>query len=237
MSIFKRSQPHRVRPDPQPLRRQHYLPLLGIGVGVTFLAGCNWFSRPQSPSTPAANPTTNPTASPTASPKPNGSPTPGQTPTPDGTPTPSPTPSPGAAATPVVDPEVAKLQTEVEKDTKIAKQNPGLVSLKRYLEAERAQRLVSSQFSGDLKAVEPNLPTETEDYRFVVQEANPQRVVIAAIAKRPNIPSFTGAAYAVEAKVPISGACGTPSGSQTPPSPPVLNNQTLSCSGGALLTE
>jgi hypothetical protein len=236
VSMFNLPQTHQDQPriSPPRIRGQRYLRLLGVGVGVALLAGCNWFSRPQSQSTPAVNPT----VSPTASPSPTGSPTPGQTPTP-GTSTPSPnaTPSPGAAATPPVDPEVAKLQTEVEKDTKIAKQNPGLVSLKRYLEAERAQRLIRSQFSGDLKAIEPNLPTETEDYRFVVQEANRQRVVIAAIAKRPTIPSFTGAAYAVEAKVPISGACGTPSGSQTPPSPPTLNNQTLSCSGGALLTE
>jgi hypothetical protein len=174
-------------------------------------------SLSSAPSTPAQAPTLN---------KPNQSAE--KTPLPPGSGSP--------ASTAVTDPDPAiltKIKKNLSEKVAIAKQDTGKTYLSNLLLSQQAEKLVQGKFTSDLKRLAADIPTETEEYRLEVRQADASKAVMVALAKRPGFASYIGAVYAVEGSIPITGICKTNVPSQTPPQAPKLAYSTVMCSPGS----
>ena len=133
---------------------------------------------------------------------------------------------------------VSNITDEVSEESKVVTENTGLITMNRLLLAQQAQWLLSGSFSTDFKALEPNLPEETNEYKFEITQGNDQEAIVVAIAKNDKLPSFTGASYAIPSGLPTSGLCQTKLPSQTTPTPPKLTGTDMSCGNdGVLVTD
>jgi hypothetical protein len=162
------------------------------------------------PSASPSNPLVNPTATPSA----------------------AALPSPATSKSP--DPTLfRKIKNDLSEKVAIAKQDTGKTYLSSLLLSQQAEKLVRGQFSSDIKRLSPDFPTETDEYRLEIRQANPSQAVIVAVAKRPGYASYTGAVYAMEGKIPLTGICKTNVPSQTPPQAPQRIQSTLMCPSGS----
>jgi Type IV pilin-like G and H, putative len=66
-----------------------------------------------------------------------------------------------------------------------------------------------------------------------VRQADENKAIVVAIAKKPGFASYTGAVYAREGKIPVTSICKTNIPSQTPPQPPKLFEAGLMCESGS----
>jgi hypothetical protein len=149
--------------------------------------------------------------------------------------TPSSVPSPEttAAIKPPNNPTAKQGVPDVSKPMAIAKQDPGKTYLSNLLLLQQTEKLVKGRFSSDLKGLAADVPTETDDYRIEMRTVDSSKAVMVAIAKQPGISSYTGAVYAIEAKIPVVGLCKTNVPSLTPPQAPQLVHEVVMCPQGA----
>jgi Type IV pilin-like G and H, putative len=153
--------------------------------------------------------------------------------TPSGT-TPSPSGLPSSTASPTVDPNlINKITQKLSDKVAIAKQDTGKTYLSTLLLSQQAQKLVKGKFSTDLKLLASDIPTETEEYRLEVRQADVSSAVMVAVAKKPGFASYIGGVYAVEGSLPVSGMCKTNVPSQTPPEAPKFSYSTILCATGS----
>jgi len=94
------------------------------------------------------------------------------------------------------------------------------------LRSQQAHFLEAEQFTDDLVSLGVNIPPETENYRYAI-ELSPQgqAALVTAIAKIPELRSFTGVAYAIaDAQGEFAGLdkalCISETPQQSPPAPP-----------------
>lgn len=130
---------------------------------------------------------------------------------------------------------VSKVTKEVQTEAPISTQNAGLTTVNRVLVAQQAMWLLSGSFSTDFKALEPNLPVETDEYKFSITQGDQAQTVVKAIAKNDKLHSFTGAAVAVPTNIPESALCRTKLPSQTPPQPPTIKDGQVTCANDGVL--
>jgi hypothetical protein len=150
----------------------------------------------------------------------------------DAVPSPSGLASPEASST--LDPSLLnKISKNLSDKVAIAKQDTGKTYLSSLLMSQQAQRIVKGKFTSDLKVLASDVPTETEEYRLEVREADDTKAVIVALAKRPGFASYTGVVYAVEGSLPVSGMCKTNVPSKTPPEAPKFSYSTILCADGS----
>jgi Type IV pilin-like G and H, putative len=115
----------------------------------------------------------------------------------------------------------------------IAKQDTGRTYLGILLLSQQAEKLVKGKFTSDLKQLASDTPIDTEEYRLEVREADTAKAVMVAIAKKPGFASYTGAVYAVEGNIPVTGMCRTNVPSQVPPTAPKFTYSTILCAQGS----
>jgi Type IV pilin-like G and H, putative len=148
----------------------------------------------------------------------------------------TPTPSQGASSTPdpTIDPNLLnKIRKNLSDKVAIAKQDTGKTYLSTLLLAQQAQKLVKGKFSSDLKLLASDIPSETEEYRLEVRQADSATAIMVAVAKKPGFASYIGAVYAVEGSLPVSGMCKTNVPSRTPPEAPKFSYSTILCADGS----
>ncbi len=126
-----------------------------------------------------------------------------------------------------------KIKQDLSLKVVIAKQDTGKTSLSNILLSEQAEKLVKGRFNPDLKRLSADIPLETDEYRMEVRQADEQKAIIVAIAKQSGFASYTGAVYAREGKIPVTGICKTNVPSQTPPQPPQIVKAGLMCESGS----
>ncbi|NJN23640.1 MAG: hypothetical protein HC810_03600 [Acaryochloridaceae cyanobacterium RL_2_7] len=133
---------------------------------------------------------------------------------------------------------VSNITNKVSREAGVVTKNSGLITMNRILLAQQAQWLISSSFSTNFKALESNLPQETDEYKFEITKGNKTEAIVLAIAKTDQLPSFTGASYAIPSGLPASGLCQTKLPSKTSPTPPKLNGTEMTCGNdGVLVTD
>lgn len=138
------------------------------------------------------------------------------------------------AAVPDRDSQVlAKINQKLSKKGAIAKQDTGKTYLSGLLLSQQAEKLVQGKFTSDLKRLAADIPTETEEYRLEIRQADASKAVMVALAKQPGFASYTGAVYAVQGGIPVTGICRTNVPSQTPPQAPKLVYSTVMCPSGS----
>jgi hypothetical protein len=115
----------------------------------------------------------------------------------------------------------------------IAKQDTGRTYLGILLLSQQAEKLVKGKFTSDLKQLASDTPIDTEEYHLEVREADTAKAIMVAIAKKPGFASYTGAVYAVEGNIPVTGMCRTNVPSQTPPAAPKFTYSTVICAEGS----
>ncbi|MGB8699975.1 MAG: type IV pilin-like G/H family protein [Thermosynechococcaceae cyanobacterium] len=207
-----------------------YRACLPIGLGGSLLGGCTTppptvTQSPASPTVAVQSPSATPTPSvPTGvSSKPVSSTDPQST-------TPPTTPSPDSLGSDTKDPTLlSKLQDDLSNKVAIAKQDVGKTYLSNFLLSQQAEKLVKGRFTDDLKRLAPDVPTETDEYRIEIKQADTTQAVLVAIAKQPGFASYTGVAFAVEGNIPVTGICKTNTPSQTPPPTPKLIKSAILC--------
>ncbi len=144
------------------------------------------------------------------------------------------TPSPSATAEPNLDPNLINdLRKKLSDKVAIAKQDTGRTYLGILLLSQQAEKLVKGKFTSDLKQLASDTPIDTEEYRLEVRQADTAKAIMVAIAKQPGFASYTGAVYAVEGSIPVTGMCRTNVPSQTPPAAPKFTYSTFICSEGS----
>jgi Type IV pilin-like G and H, putative len=144
------------------------------------------------------------------------------------------TPSPSSSAEPNLDPNLINdLRKKLSNKVAIAKQDTGRTYLGILLLSQQAEKLVKGKFTGDLKQLASDTPIDTEEYRLEVRQADTVKAVMVAIAKKPGFASYTGAVYAVEGNIPVTGMCRTNVPSQMPPAEPKFTYSTLICAEGS----
>jgi Type IV pilin-like G and H, putative len=126
-----------------------------------------------------------------------------------------------------------KIGKNLSEKVAIAKQDTGKTYLSSLLLSQQAEKLVKGKFTSDLKVIASDIPIETEEYRLEVRQADASKAVMVALAKKPGFASYTGAVYAVEGSIPISGMCKTNVPSQTPPQAPKFTYSTILCADGS----
>lgn len=140
---------------------------------------------------------------------------------------------------PKLSPEKEKLVSQITKEEKkkadFITQNSGLTTVNRVLLAQQAMWLISGSFSTDFKALEPNLPIETDEYQFKITQGDQSEAVVMAIAKSDKLPSFAGTAVAVPTKTPKIGLCQTKLPSQKAPTPPKINQGKVQCGNDGVI--
>ncbi len=150
------------------------------------------------------------------------------------TPLPSVSGSSSSAVVPDQDSEIlAKIQKKISQKVAIAKQDTGKTYLSSLLLSQQAEKLVKGKFTSDLKRLAADLPIETEEYRLELRQADASKAVMVALAKRPGFASYTGAVYAVEGGIPVTGICKTNVPSKSPPQAPKLAYSTVMCAPGS----
>lgn len=132
---------------------------------------------------------------------------------------------------------VSQITKEVKTKGDFETQNSGMTTVNRVLIAQQAMWLISGSFSPDFKALEPNLPMETDEYRFDISRGDQSEAVVVAIAKSDKLPSFTGKAVAIPTKTPKIGLCQTKLPSQTPPMPPKIDQSQVICGNDGVLVK
>jgi hypothetical protein len=90
-------------------------------------------------------------------------------------------------------------------------------------QVQQAHYREQGKFATAIEEVSIGLRTETESYRYriVPQGDNTQSVMIAAQAKKSELPSYTGAVFATNVNgetTPVSQICETDKPSTSPPS-------------------
>lgn len=144
------------------------------------------------------------------------------------------TSSPSATAESTLNPDLINdLRKKLSNKVAIAKQDTGRTYLGILLLSQQAERLVKGKFTSDLKQLASDTPIDTEEYRLEVREADTAKAVMVAIAKKPGFASYTGAVYAVEGNIPVTGMCRTNVPSQTPPAAPKFTYSTIICAEGS----
>ncbi|MCM1982167.1 type IV pilin-like G/H family protein [Lyngbya confervoides] len=211
--------------------------LLGLMILATVVVSCGSAQRgPRSGASQSPDPTASPSSQPTpasqSTPKPSPDPKPNPAP-PSSQPADSSSPPPAKPQS-----ETQQLAEQISKDVEsqgnISRQNSGLIALNRILLAQKAHWLISGRFSTDLSQLDPDLSAETEEYRFEIRTADAQKSVAVAIAKQPKLPSYSGATYAQEAALPLSGLCQTQQASTQPPTAPSLQGNQVICQAQAV---
>jgi hypothetical protein len=163
-------------------------------------------------------------------------------PHPSKTPLSSPTavPSASAGASPL-DATALKLSNKISKAVtqkgNIALQDTGKTFLSNLLLSQQAEHLTKGRFTDDLKRLAPDVPTDNEDYHLEVKQATESQAVLVAIAKKPGLNSYTGIAYTVPGKLPITAMCRTNIPSQTPPQTPKFVQSMVMCPSGSSAIE
>jgi Type IV pilin-like G and H, putative len=143
-------------------------------------------------------------------------------------------PSPSTTAAPNLDPDlINSLRKKLSNKVAIAKQDTGRTYLGILLLSQQAEKLVKGKFTSDLKQLASDTPIDTEEYRLEVRQADTAKAILVAIAKKPGFASYTGAVYAVEGNIPVTGMCRTNIPSQTPPSAPKFTYSTIICPEGS----
>ena len=132
---------------------------------------------------------------------------------------------------------VSQVSKEVEEETPVSKENTGMVTVNRVLMAQEAMWLLGGSFSTDFRALEPNLPMETDEYKFSIPQGDSAKAVVQAIAKSDKLHSFTGTSVAIPTQVPKSALCRTKLPSQNPPQPPTIKDGQIACSNDGVLVE
>jgi Type IV pilin-like G and H, putative len=149
---------------------------------------------------------------------------------------PTATPSASAGASPL-DATALKLSNKISKAVtqkgNIALQDTGKTFLSNLLLSQQAEHLTKGRFTDDLKRLAPDVPTDNEDYHLEVKQASESQAVLVAIAKRPGLNSYTGIAYTVPGKLPITAMCRTNIPSQTPPQTPKFVQSMVMCPSGS----
>lgn len=139
-------------------------------------------------------------------------------------------PSPALPSDPTL---INRLRRDLSRKVVIAKQDTGKTHLSSLLLSQQAEKLVKGQFSNDLKRLARDFPSETDEYRLEIRKADNAQAVIVAVAKQPGYASYTGAVYALEGKIPVTGICKTNVPSQMPPPAPKLVHSVLMCAAGS----
>jgi Type IV pilin-like G and H, putative len=138
------------------------------------------------------------------------------------------------AAVPDQDSEVlAKINQKLSQKGAIAKQDTGKTYLSSMLLSQQAEKLVQGKFTSDLKRLAADIPTETEEYRLEIRQADASKAVMVALAKQSGFASYTGAVYAVEGGIAVTGICKTNVPSKSPPPAPKLAYATVMCPPGS----
>jgi Type IV pilin-like G and H, putative len=142
--------------------------------------------------------------------------------------------TPSASVEPTLDPDLINdLRKKLSNKVAIAKQDTGRTYLGILLLSQQAEKLVKGKFTSDLKQLASDTPIDTEEYRLEVREADAAKAVMVAIAKKPGFASYTGAVYAVEGNIPVTGMCRTNVPSQVPPAAPKFTYSTILCEQGS----
>lgn len=146
--------------------------------------------------------------------------------------------TPAASPAPTVeanqDPTILnKIRKNLREKVAIAKQDTGKTYLSSLLLSQQAEKLVKGAFTSDLKVLASDIPIETEEYRLEVRQVDASKAVMVALAKKPGFASYTGAVYAVEGSIPVTGMCRTNVPSQTPPQAPQFSYSTILCPDGS----
>ena len=94
---------------------------------------------------------------------------------------------------------------------------------------QQAWLLTGGQFVTDYEDLRSQPPAETELYRFAIAPSPPDMAIATATAKQPDLPSFTGSVFAIEANLPVLGLCQTQQPAQTPPPSPQIVGITVEC--------
>jgi hypothetical protein len=154
----------------------------------------------------------------------------------------SPVPTADATGSPALNPEdqaiAQKMEKEVqEKVDRLAIQPAGKTFLSNVLISQQTEKIINGKFANDLQKLAADTPTETSEYQLQVVEADTSKSIVTAKAKTPGLPSYTGAVFALEAKIPVTGICKTKLPSTTPPSPPTLVGETVKCGGDSVSAE
>jgi hypothetical protein len=231
------------------LGMQQYLSkliLLGATLGcLSWLsAGCEQktASSPSSLSTPSQPPVSASAPAPTALASPTASTQQNAT-LPAGTvPSDGPVPTTDATGAPALSPEdqaiAQKMEKEVqEKVDRLAIQPAGKTFLSNILISQQTEKIINGKFANDLQKLAADTPIETSEYQLQVVEADTNKSIVTAKAKTPGLPSYTGAVFALEAKIPVTGICKTKLPSTTPPSPPTLVGEIVKCGGDSVSAE
>ena len=108
-------------------------------------------------------------------------------------------------------------------------------------QVQQAHYQEKGKFATKIEDVSIGLRTETESYRyqFLPQGDETQSVMITAVAKNPNLPSYTGAVFATKAEgktAPIAQICVTEKPSMSPPAMPVVpgdGSSKIQCPSGS----
>jgi Type IV pilin-like G and H, putative len=149
---------------------------------------------------------------------------------------PTATPSASAEASPL-DANALKLSNKISKAVtqkgNIALQDTGKTFLSNLLLSQQAEHLTKGRFTGDLKRLAPDVPTDNEDYHLEVKQANESQAVLVAIAKKPGLNSYTGIVYTAPGKLPTTAMCRTNIPSQTPPQTPKFVQSMVMCPSGS----
>lgn len=154
----------------------------------------------------------------------------------------NPVPTTDTTGSPALNPEdqaiAQKMEKEVqEKVDRLAIQPAGKTFLSNILISQQTEKIINGKFANDLQKLAADTPTETSEYQLQVVEADTNKSIVTAKAKTPGLPSYTGAVFALEAKIPVTGICKTKLPSQTPPSPPTLEGETVRCGGDSVSAE
>jgi hypothetical protein len=130
------------------------------------------------------------------------------------------------------------VQRELQKKgVKLAIQPSGKTSLGNVLISQQTEQIVKGRFASDMKQLAEDMPTETEEYYLQILQADAAKAIVTATAKMPGLPSYTGAVFAVKAKLPIAKICKTKLPSEIPPSPPTLMGEVIKCGADSVDAE
>jgi hypothetical protein len=150
--------------------------------------------------------------------------------------------SPNASPDTPLNPEDQALTQDVQKElqkkgVKLAIQPSGKTSLGNVLISQQTEQIVKGRFASDMKQLAEDMPTETEEYYLQILQADAAKAIVTATAKMPGLPSYTGAVFAVKAKLPIAKICKTKLPSEIPPSPPTLTGEVIKCGADSVDAE
>ncbi|MGB3311581.1 MAG: type IV pilin-like G/H family protein [Nodosilinea sp.] len=120
-------------------------------------------------------------------------------------------------------------QQSFEEQADKARESEAKTYVGSILRGQQAHRLESEQFTDNLQQLGIGIPEETDNYSYTIALPDPsgQTAIVTAMAKLPELRSFTGAAYAtIDAQgkfiITVTGTCIGDIPKQTPPPAPEL---------------